>query len=164
MWHQPAIPRHVVQVLAIDLKGKYLTIQRSNTVRSARNCWSFPTETHEIGETIEECAKRCLDEEFGLPRVLYVEQMLAYENIAGDTDSDEQYHWVIDFVMCVVPDLHLLVNKEPDKHSMISILPFHMICDFHKTHAYHPTMQKVLETQWNKIFFNHLLRSINPIR
>lgn len=113
----PYVPQHVVQIIPVDRRGRVLLMHRSPAVRSAANVWSFPSGLHDIGETIEETARRELLEEYGLTLTDYV-VIGVYENIAGDLDRPEepQYHWVITVVGGLVHDVEAFVNKEPDKH------------------------------------------------
>jgi ADP-ribose pyrophosphatase YjhB (NUDIX family) len=119
-WKQTteAVPRTAVQVIVVDRQGRTFLLHRSAKVRSARNCWSLPSGLHDIGETIEECGKREVEEEFGL-KVLDFTRAGIYENIAGDHENPEadQWHWVIILAIGVV-DAH--VNNEPDKHDQVA--------------------------------------------
>lgn len=139
-----SIPRHVVQVIPIDLHGRLLTLHRSNAVRSARNVWSFPSELHEIGETTLQAARRALDEELGL--WLKNSYLLGqYENIAGD-EAEYQYHWVITLFAGVVDDVGKYANKEPDKHDIIATHPIDWLLRVDPK-TFHPSLGKVLDYQ-----------------
>jgi len=168
LWKQPAVPRHVIQMLIVDDRGRFLLMHRSNNVRSARNVWSIPTGTHELGETIINCLARELKEEFHLEakRVAILDQ---YENIAGDTDPPpelieevrsktdltdedaikalaceymEQYHWVLTVYLVEVKDVTKAVNKEPDRHDQM-IFPHLALLgaeDFLTTYKFHSSL------------------------
>lgn len=113
-----AVPLHVVQMIPIDRQGRLLVMHRGPNVRSARNVWSFPSGMHDIGEDILATASRELEEEYGL-RVIASKTVGTYENIAGDKDATEHYHWVITVLLVVVDDVTRAINKEPDKHDAI---------------------------------------------
>ena len=100
-WKEPKVPRHVVQFIFLDPKGRFMVMRRSNTVRSARNCWSFPSGMHEIGQTIGETIAREAEEEYGITEILQRIQLCTYENIAGD-EGGPQYHWVISLYAVLV--------------------------------------------------------------
>jgi ADP-ribose pyrophosphatase YjhB (NUDIX family) len=110
-WKQPAVPRHVVQAFIVDHNENLLLMHRSDKVKSAKNVWSIPTGTHELGESAPACLFREIKEEFDL-EVKYTYLIDQYENIAGDiswrpfNDSDKQ---ATDF-------LHVRVKEDP-KHS-----------------------------------------------
>jgi ADP-ribose pyrophosphatase YjhB (NUDIX family) len=113
-WHEPAIPRCAVQVFCIDYDHRLLLLHRGPKIRSARNVWSFPTGLHDIGERIHECAARA-------------ELISVYENIAGDADSAEQYHWVMMIVGVLVQDCTKAQNLEPDKHDDMRYVDMYML-------------------------------------
>lgn len=119
-----SVPRHAVQVIVCDTFGRFLVMHRSNTVRSAKNVWSFPSGLHDIGETIEATARRELEEEYVLAPHAFCDLGI-YENIAGDGSWTEnpQYHWVITMLGALVHDVSLAINKEPDKHDDMQFLP-----------------------------------------
>lgn len=143
-WKQPAVPRHVVQMLVVDRKSRFLLIHRSEKCKSARNVWSVPTGTHEIGEHALDCVARELKEEFSLDaKVIYFAHQ--YENIAGDSSSSEQYHWVLTLFVVIVDDLDYLENKEPDLHDQISIIPTTYIAtpEFLEEYTFHPSLTEL---------------------
>ncbi len=121
MTWKTAEPRCVVQMIPVDKRGRVLMMHRGPNVRSARNVWSFPTGLWEIGDTMSANATRELEEEYGL---LATKNSLIglYENIAGDQDATEQYHWVIALVSSLVADVTAAVNREPDKHDKMQVL------------------------------------------
>lgn len=142
-WKQPAVPRTAVQVIPIDAQGLILTQYRGPQNRSARNVWSWVTGLHEIGETILECAVRELYEELELKPIspTAIMRLGVYENIAGDADAEEQYHWVLNVIGIKVRDIAGYVNKEPVKHDKIEVLPCTCFLDAHywKNYNYHPS-------------------------
>jgi ADP-ribose pyrophosphatase YjhB (NUDIX family) len=121
MWKEPAVPRTAVQVIPIDIAGDILMMHRSNNVRSARNVWSFPSGLHDIGELSHECGRRELQEEYGLIGIRHT-LLGVYENIAGDSDAVEQYHWLIVLMGVLVQDVNAAINKEPEKHDQMKTL------------------------------------------
>lgn len=156
-WKNPAIPRHVVQMIPVDLTRKFLVMHRSNNVRSARNCWSFPSGMHDIGETIKQCAVRELKEEYGLNTLKY-QNLGVYENIAPDKDAKEQYHWVITLGTCIVEDVTKAENKEPEKHDKMEFtnLDDFMSSDWWDNHQFHESFMTAIRPQ-----FFHLFRKID---
>lgn len=144
-WKPPPtkpVPLHVMQMIPFDYQERVLVMHRSSKVRSARNCWSFPSGLHDIGESYRLCAHRELNEEYGLvSKQIY--PMGLYENIAGDSDAEEQYHWVITVVGALVDDVRVAVNKEPKKHDgmrtdltlteMLNVEKFLLEHTFHKS-------------------------------
>lgn len=121
-WNRPLVPRTAVQVIPIDSQGLILTQHRSEHNRSARNVWSWPTGMHELGETLEECAVRELQEELQL-FALGLTHLGVYENIAGDPEPDaEQFHWVVHVFGVRVVDVGAYVNTEPKKHDKLELL------------------------------------------
>jgi ADP-ribose pyrophosphatase YjhB (NUDIX family) len=143
-WKEPAVPRHVIQMLVGD-GTKYLIMHRSNNVRSARNVWSIPSGEHEIGETIQACAYRELEEEYGLVALDHV-LLDQYENIAGD-ESPPHYHWVISLYGIKVEDVTKAINREPDKHDQM-IFPTHQELnkEFFESHQFHPSLHETLNS------------------
>lgn len=148
-------PRCVVQVIPVDVKRRVLMLHRSNTVRSARNVWSFPSGLHDIGESIQECAKRELAEEFGV-EVLQTQTIDVYENIAGDADAQEQEHWVIVLVAALVKDVDAIVNNEPDKHDQTKVLDLLTEVDgsLHVKYPFHTSFARWWQANWNKAVLN----------
>lgn len=121
-WKEPAVPRTVVQAIVIDKNHKALLIHRSPLVRSAANVWSVPSGMQDIGESLSETIDRELMEEFSLKPISIVPRGI-YENIAGDPNAKEQYHWVIVVCVVVVEDITKLVNNEPHKHDTWVAVP-----------------------------------------
>ena len=121
-WRAPnaAHPIPVVQFIPMDLNGRMLVLTRSDTVRSARNCRSFPSGLHDIGTTQMEMIRIEAREELSL-EVKAAELFGVYENIAGDDPSQTQFHWVISMFFALVYDVREFVNNEPDKHSNVTI-------------------------------------------
>lgn len=144
-WKEPAVPRHVLQMLVYDKSCQLLVIHRSIKVKSAKNVWSIPTGTHEIGENSHACIVRELNEEFSLTatKSFIVDQ---YENIAGDTNAEEQYHWILSLYGVVVPCLLDFVNNEPELHDEVKLVDFEdFICpSFMKNHTFHPSLHQVI--------------------
>lgn len=129
-WKQPAIPRSVVQIVPIDRNGMIPIHYRTNKVRSAKNVWSFPSGLHDIGETMAACAARELAEEWGYEvdasRCIHIG---TYENIAGDPEAEEQYHWVISMVgVRLKGNASSFVNNEPEKHTTVQCFTFAGMC------------------------------------
>lgn len=137
-----AVPRTAVQMLCIDRKGEVLLIHRSPTVRSARDCWSFPSGLHDIGETLAETCSRELLEEFNLsaPPGAFV-QLGTYENINGDPDAAEPWHWVVN-TFAVIVDFQTLINNEPDKHDQIKFVNIDYFCSAVECHNFHASFKR----------------------
>jgi ADP-ribose pyrophosphatase YjhB (NUDIX family) len=147
-WKEPAVPRHVIQMLVIDMEDNILFLHRSNKVRSAKNVWSIPSGEHDIGETVHACACRELQEEYGLT-VIDSHILKQYENIAGDAEPPH-YHWVISIYKVIVDDVHKAVNKEPDKHDQMLIINADKLdISFFDTHQFHPSLHELIK---NKIY------------
>jgi ADP-ribose pyrophosphatase YjhB (NUDIX family) len=147
-WKEPAVPRHVIQMMVVDRQSRLLLIHRSDKCKSARNVWSLPSGTHEIGEHAIDCVDREIQEEFQLsPKIIYLAHQ--YENIAGDPNAEEHYHWVITLFVVVVDDLGCTVNREPELHDMIDFVPLNSITseDFTDRYQFHPSLQEVFEAQ-----------------
>lgn len=155
-WKEPAVPRHVIQMLPYDRSGKFLMMHRSNNVRSARNVWSIPTGEHEIGERIFECASRELWEEYGLI-INQLRFLTQYENIAGD-EAPPHYHWVLSIYGAEVDDVTQAVNKEPDKHDQMIFPTIEEVShpNFFDNHRFHNSLHYIISLQ-----FPHWLDLLN---
>jgi 8-oxo-dGTP diphosphatase len=156
-WKQPAVPRHVIQMLVIDKDYRVLVMHRSNNVRSARNVWSTPSGEHDIGETVETCAFRELHEEYGLTGIssLLLQQ---YENIAGD-EQPPHYHWVISIYAVCVDDVRKAINREPDKHDEMKFVEMSELTEpsFFDQHKFHTSLHDILRhniANWYTKIFN----------
>ena len=126
VWAKPAVPRHVIQFVVVDEAGRVILLHRSNTVRSARNVWSFPSGMHDIGKTATEIIAQEMREELGLDLNIdtdTIECLGQYENIAGDVLLLEQWHWVITMYMVTIQDCGAAVNMEPSKHDRLVLAP-----------------------------------------
>lgn len=122
-WKMPKepVPQSAVQGIVIDVNGNMLIMHRSDKVRSAKNCWSFPSGLHDIGETQEQCIIREVVEEYGLD-VIDIRHVGIYENIAGDPEASEQYHWNVSVMVVLVNDVRAAINKEPEKHDQMKFI------------------------------------------
>lgn len=160
-WKHPAIPRHAVQMLVYDKNEKFILMHRSNNVRSARNVWSIPTGLHDIGETIDQTIKRELIEECGLNALRHT-LLGQYENIAGDSDSVKQYHWVLSVYAVEVADVTKMVNVEPEKHDILKFLQITAMLEgtFLDEHKFHASFQNH-KTGWPVSYGMKLLNLIN---
>lgn len=148
LWKEPAVPRHVVQMLIVDEQDRALIMHRSENVRSARNVWSIPTGEHEVGETIMETARRELAEEYGLELIpgSHIRSLFQYENIAGDEGQAEQYHWVITVYLVRVNDVTKAINREPDKHDKMEFTKLTTILDdprWKDEHKFHESLDSL---------------------
>lgn len=145
-------PAHVLQFFVVDPWERFLIMHRTDKVRSAKNVWSIPSGTHELGEEIGCCIARELEEEYGLEaeEVSIVGQ---YENIAGDRTADLQYHWIMSLYVVYVSDVTLAVNKEPDKHDKMLFLPVDTIVQpsFLDEYKFHESLSFFLETHAHTI-------------
>lgn len=159
-WKQPAVPRHVVQMFVVDDFGKLLMMHRSNNVHSARNVWSIPTGTHEIGETAKHTIERELMEEYGL-QAGESKLIGQYENIAGDLDhpNDPQYHWVLSLFAVRVDDVSKAINREPEKHDKMEFVDISILSDstkFLATYKFHDSLQYHMHN-WPGIYFQRIV-------
>lgn len=153
-WKEPALPRHVVQMLVMDKQQRVLMMHRSDRVRSAPNVWSIPSGEHDIGETMEEAINRELHEEYGFTDIEEIDEMFTYENIAGDT-SEEQYHWVITVFLVMVDDITVAVNREPEKHDKLEFVDLMTMLhndEWKSQHIFHPSLDKVILTESRRYF------------
>lgn len=128
-------------MFVVDKDSRLLLMHRSDKVRSARNVWSIPSGEHEIGESAPVCAFRELYEEYGLS-VIGLSLVDQYENIAGDKDAEEQYHWVISLFVAEVEDVSKALNKEPEKHDKMLFLPYQIMGadDFLELYPFHESL------------------------
>lgn len=152
-WKEPRVPRHVVQFIFVDPKGRFMVMQRSDKVRSAKNCWSFPSGMHEIGESIGTTIAREAEEEYGITEILQRIHLCTYENIAGD-GVGPQYHWVISLYAVLVPDVTVCVNKEPDKHPIMEFDHLNRWQDW----------QWFEEHEFHHSFMNHMMHIHDQMR
>lgn len=125
-------------MIPVDSEGRVLVMHRSDKVRSAKNVWSFPSGMHEIDESIATTIERELKEEYGL-NALYAQHIGVYENIGGDLEVDEQYHWVINVFAVRVADVTRAINREPDKHDEMVFHSLLKLGDpkFYETYKFH---------------------------
>lgn len=146
-----SVPRSVVMAIPIDARGCCLVHKRSKTVRSAPNCWSFPTGLHEHGQPMHlECARELM-EEHRLP-VFSSAPVGWYESISPDGDG---WHWVIHVHVCmVVGEIIQAVNCEPDKHPIVEAFATMQLWDLRwlLNKGFHPSfcswaLQNTLELQ-----------------
>ncbi len=112
-------PHVSVAGFIFDGSGRMLMLHRANSdaVRSAKNCWSFPSGLHEEGLTLPQQLAVELDEELGLKAVDTALQVGTYENIA----TVDRWHWVITMYVQRVATFDTLINREPDKHDDIQL-------------------------------------------
>ena len=146
-WKEPAVPRHVIQMLVVDRRSRLLLIHRSDKCKSARNVWSLPSGTHEIGEHALDCVARELREEFELEaKVIYLAQQ--YENIAGDPNVEEHYHWVITLFVVIVESLDHFCNNEPDLHDQVEFVPTVDVGtpEFLERFTFHPSLTEMFQS------------------
>ena len=111
-------PSPVVQGIPVDRTGVIAILHRSDKVPSAKNCWSFPSGIHEVGETGDKAITRELGEELNLQvtrRPIFVG---AYENLGS---VDDPYHWLVQVFVCR-SEFSWLKNLEPDKHDRVELM------------------------------------------
>jgi ADP-ribose pyrophosphatase YjhB (NUDIX family) len=157
-WKSPAVPRHVLQMLVWDSFGRILLLHRSNTVSSARNIWSMPSGTHEIGETVGTCIRRELHEELHLNAKL-ITLLDQYENIAGD-ETPPHYHWIISVYGVQVDNVTLAVNKEPERHDQMLFVPLHELDeDFFDLHPFHLSLHSLISAKIGQWFHTAFVQS-----
>lgn len=141
-WKDPAVPRVVFQFIPVCKRTRsVLLLHRSHAVRSAPNCWSFPSGLHDIGETLEQGIAREAKEELNL-EISNCALLGVYENIAGDDPEREQYHWTILMYAAYVDSFADLINVEDDKHDRIAevTLAEFFSDEFFETYSFHPTL------------------------
>lgn len=121
-WKSFAEPRPYVTVsgFAYDDAGQFPILYRSDKVRSAKNCWALPSGLHEVSLALEEQFGAELQEELGLEPVTGKGDIVGvYENIA----TVDSWHWVIVVMTMRVKTLDTIINKEPDRHTVIKNMP-----------------------------------------
>jgi ADP-ribose pyrophosphatase YjhB (NUDIX family) len=145
-WKQLDLPMAyaVVQGIVVDRQGGVLAMHRSANVRSAPNCWSFPSGLHDVGSSLGDNMSREIKEEYGLDVAAGNWKPLGvYENITGveEDESGMQWHWIIHVMCARVWDWAGLVNREPDKHDAMSIWRIGHLADpiFLDAHLFHPS-------------------------
>jgi ADP-ribose pyrophosphatase YjhB (NUDIX family) len=152
-WLHP-YPQHVVQLFLVDEHERFLLMHRSDKVRSAKNVWSIPSGTHEIGESVGECIRREMQEEYHL-NVLSSCLVGQYENIAGDDNAEGQYHWIMTLYAGFVQDVTLAVNKEPDKHDEMHFALLDKLADedFLDLYRFHQSLHSYLDAARHQVAF-----------
>ena len=147
-------PHVTTSGIAFDADGNFPLLYRSDQVRSAKNCWSFPSGLHEVGLTLHEQFYNELEEELNLILLDSITHGV-YENIAAVDD----WHWVIAFLSGRVETLGSLTNKEPDKHSEVKIESVHTFDPANYNWA--PGLGQYLEANWPSIQHSILLSLSN---
>jgi ADP-ribose pyrophosphatase YjhB (NUDIX family) len=154
-------PYSVVQAVVYSIKlHSFLVLHRKDTpeLRSARNCWSFVTGLHEIGETAEQAVARELKEELDLVvdvRSMY--QLGFYENLGTPSD---RWHWIIQMVFVPVDGDCRMVNREPHKHDQLEWCNAELLVTdedkqwaaWMESHPFHPTCIPWLNQNRFRIF------------
>ncbi|MEM3399142.1 MAG: NUDIX hydrolase [Nitrososphaerota archaeon] len=87
----PPWPLPAVGVLILD-RSRILLIKRAFQPSAGR--WSIPGGVVELGEKVEEAAKREVREEVGI-EVYDLELLGIYDSITRDSDGNVRYHYVI---------------------------------------------------------------------
>jgi 8-oxo-dGTP pyrophosphatase MutT (NUDIX family) len=148
------VPQHVVMVIPFDLSERMLQMYRGPNVRSAPNVWSFPSGMHDFGETMEDCARREMLEEYNLA-IERLQQVGTLENVPGDG-----YHWVITLFVGLVEDVEQAVNREPEKHPRMRFPPVsHLLQrDFYLEFPFNPSVSDYIKANRSRIV--HLMTEL----
>jgi len=136
-----ALPNASVQVIPVDDGGDTLLMHRSARVRSARDCWSFPSGLRECGSLCHQDARRELAEELSLQTGRAYKRVGQYENLGTAADP---YHWIIDVLVMRTDDLSKVRNVEPDKHDKLIRLPLSAALSdgFLRDHVFGPGLRE----------------------
>ena len=118
-----------VSYICHDGKGNYLAQKRGKNCRDEHGAWDFGGGGLEIGETVEDCLKKELKEEYGVTPLTY--NFLGYTDIFRNMNGVDT-HWICLTFLVLVDPLQV-INGEPHKFDEIGWFkldnlpaPFHM--------------------------------------
>ncbi len=104
-----------VSYVCHDGKGNYLMNKRSKNCRDEHGAWDLGGGSLEIGETVEDCLKKELKEEYGVEPISH--NFLGYLDVFR-TMNEVKTHWVsLEFLVLVDPAQ--VINGEPHKFDEI---------------------------------------------
>ncbi|MEI7809956.1 MAG: NUDIX domain-containing protein [bacterium] len=108
-------PAITVSCICHDGNGNYLMNKRSTNCRDEHGNWDFGGGGLELGETVEDCLKKEIKEEFGVEPIKY--EFLGYIDIFRKM-NEKNTHWV-SFEFLVLVDRSKVINGEPHKFDEI---------------------------------------------
>ena len=125
-----------------DSKGNYLMNKRSVNCRDEQGTWDFGAGGLEIGETIEECLKKELKEEYGIKPISST--FLGYLDRFRNLNSVRTHWLALEFLVLVDP--LKVINGEPHKFEEIKWFKLNNLPT-----PLHSTMPFILEKFKNKL-------------
>jgi mutator protein MutT len=97
-----------VGAIIINVKGELFLAKRGPKAKNERGTWEFPGGGVEFGETMADCIKREIYEEYGI-RIELSDQLEAIDHLI----PDEQQHWVaITFIAKIVKGKPKIMENE----------------------------------------------------
>lgn len=100
-----------VSFICHDGKGNYLMNKRSVNCRDEHGAWDFGGGGLELGETVEDCLKKEIKEEYGADVIS--SEFLGYLDVMR-RQNDTNTHWVSLNFLCLI-DPQQVINGEPHK-------------------------------------------------
>jgi len=108
-------PAITVSYICHDGKGNFLMNKRGKNCRDEHGRWDFGGGSLEIGESIEDCLKKEILEEFRVEPIEY--EFIGYLDVFRKHEG-KNTHWIsLDFLVLV--DREKVVNGEPHKFDEI---------------------------------------------
>ncbi len=98
-----------------DGNRNFVLLRRGQKCRDEQGRWDFGGGGLKFGETLEECLKREVREEYGTEPQKF--EFLGHDEVFREL-SGEQTHW-IGFRYKVLLNREVVINAEPDKHDEI---------------------------------------------
>jgi mutator protein MutT len=96
--------------MILNDKGELFLSRRGKQTRNERGCWETPGGGVKFGETLGQCAKREMMEEYGV-EIELSEQFPAFDHLI----PDENQHWVATTFMAKLKPGQVPNIMEPDK-------------------------------------------------